>query len=69
MRPTAMASTIASLLFELLKHLIDDCLQQTAIKVCAWLDTKLQGRVARLALGGLLGLAAYFIYPIIMGLF
>ena len=64
-----MAKLVGELLFGLVRILIEDCLKQTALKVCAWLDTKVHGRTTRFVLGGLLGLAAYFIFPIIMGLF
>jgi hypothetical protein len=64
-----MAKLFGELLFGLVRILIADLLRQAALKVCAWLDTKVHGRIARIVLGGLLGLAAYFIYPIILGLF
>jgi hypothetical protein len=38
-------------------------------EICAWLDTKMTGRWPRLIVGGLLGLAAFFLFPIILGLF
>jgi hypothetical protein len=64
-----MAKLVGELLFGLVRILIADVLKQTAVNVCAWLDTKVHGRIARIVLGGLLGIAAYFIFPIIMGLF
>ena len=64
-----MAKLVGELLFGLVRILIADLLKQAAVKVCAWLDTKIQGRTTRLVLGGFLGLAAYFIFPIILGLF
>jgi hypothetical protein len=33
-----------------------------------WADTKVQGRRAKLVIGGLLGLAAYVLFPIVMSL-
>ncbi|MDB5580719.1 MAG: hypothetical protein JWR80_5895 [Bradyrhizobium sp.] len=57
------------MLFGLIRILIEDWLKQAAIKVCAWLDTRVHGRIARFVLGGFLGLAAYFTFPIILGLF
>jgi hypothetical protein len=63
-----MAKLIGELLFGLVRILIADLLKQAAVKVCAWLDTKIYGRITRIVLGGLLGLAAYFIFPIILGL-
>jgi hypothetical protein len=43
-------------------------LKQMALKVCAWLDTKVHRRATRVVLGGLLGVAAYFLLPILAGL-
>jgi hypothetical protein len=64
-----MAKLIGEMLFGLVRILIEDWLKQIAFKVCAWLDTKIHGRTTRIIVGGFLGLAAYFIFPIIMGLF
>jgi hypothetical protein len=64
-----MAKLVGELFFGLVRILIADLLKQAAVKVCAWLDTKIQGRTTRLVLGGFLGIAAYFIFPIILGLF
>ncbi len=64
-----MADLIGKMLFGLIRILIEDWLRQAALKVCAWLDTWVHGRLARFVLGGFLGLAAYFILPIILGLF
>jgi hypothetical protein len=64
-----MAKLFGELLLELMRILVADLIRQTALKVCAWLVTKIHGRVTRMVVGGLLGVAAYFIFPIIMGLF
>ena len=64
-----MAKLVGELFFGLVRILIADLLKQAAVKVCAWLDAKIQGRTTRLVLGGFLGIAAYFIFPIILGLF
>jgi hypothetical protein len=64
-----MAKLVGELLFGLVRILIADLLKQAAVKVCAWLDTKVRRKTTRLVLGGLLGIAAYFIFPIILGLF
>ena len=64
-----MANLIGEMLFGLVRILIRDWLRQAAIKACAWLDTKVHGRIGELTLGSFLGLAAYFILPIILGLF
>ena len=57
------------MLFGLVRILIEDWLKQTAFKVCTWLDTQIHGRTLKLVVGGLLGLAAYIVFPIIIGLF
>jgi hypothetical protein len=64
-----MAKLVGELLFGLIRILIADLLKQAAVKVCAWLDTRIHERTMRLVLGGLLGIGAYFIFPIILGLF
>ena len=68
-----MARLFGELLFVLIRIFIADLIRQAVLKVCAWLDTKIPGRTTRIVLGGSLGLAAYFIFPIIisiiMGLF
>ena len=64
-----MADLVGRMLFGLIRILIEGWLEQAAIKVCAWLDTRVHGRIARFVLGGFLGLAAFFILPIILGLF
>ncbi|MBR0910488.1 hypothetical protein [Bradyrhizobium japonicum] len=63
-----MAAFVAELLFDLVGSLIGHWLRQAAVVVCAWLDTKSHGRAARLVVGGLLGLAAYFLIPFVAGL-
>jgi hypothetical protein len=63
-----MAKLFGDLLFGLIRILIVDLIGQAALKVCAWLDTKVSGRRTRIAIGLLLGVAAYFLFPIILGL-
>ncbi|MDI3560263.1 hypothetical protein [Bradyrhizobium sp. Arg816] len=63
-----MAAFLAELLFDLVGSLVGSWLRQAAAAVCAWLDTKIHGRAARFVVGGLLGLAAYFLVPVIAGL-
>jgi hypothetical protein len=64
-----MADLIGKMLFGLIRILVEEWLKQIAIKVCARLETKVHGRMARFVLGGFLGLAAFFALPIILGLF
>jgi hypothetical protein len=63
-----MAGLFTELLLSLVRALIADWLKHAAVSICGWLDTKITGRYAKLIIGGLLGLAAYFILPVIMGL-
>jgi hypothetical protein len=63
-----MAKLLVELLLWLIRVLVVDLLWQAAVKLCAWLDTKMTGRWPRLIVGGLLGLAAFFLFPIILGL-
>jgi hypothetical protein len=53
----------------LVRILIEDWLKQAALKMCAWLDSKIHQRATKIFVGLLLGLAAYFIFPIIVELF
>ena len=64
-----MADLVGRMLFGLVRILIEAWLEQAAIKVCAWLDTRVHGQIERFVLGGFLGLAAFFILPMILGLF
>ena len=63
-----MAALVADLLFDLARSLIGDWLRRAVLAVGAWLDTKIQGRTARLVVGLLLGIAAYFLIPVVTGL-
>ncbi|MDA9399241.1 hypothetical protein [Bradyrhizobium sp. CCBAU 45389] len=63
-----MAALVAELLFDLVRSLIGSWLREAAVAVCAWLDTKIHGRAARFVVGGLVGIAAYFLIPVIAGL-
>ncbi|WP_342730106.1 hypothetical protein [Bradyrhizobium sp. B117] len=63
-----MAALVAELLFDLARSLIGDWLRQAVLAVGAWLETKIQGRTARFVVGILLGIAAYFLIPVVTGL-
>ncbi|QQO11830.1 hypothetical protein JJB99_20190 [Bradyrhizobium diazoefficiens] len=63
-----MAALFAELLFDLARSLLGGLLRRAVLAVCAWLDTKIQGRTARFVVGILLGIAAYFIIPVLAGL-
>jgi hypothetical protein len=63
-----MASLVGEVLLYLVRSLVLDLLKGAAVRVCAWLDPKITERWAQLIIGGLLGVAAYFAVPIILGL-
>jgi hypothetical protein len=65
-----MARLFGELLFGLARPLIADrmnlFLKQVAQWVCAWLDTKVDGRTTRIVAGLVLGLAAYGFFPLMV---
>jgi hypothetical protein len=63
-----MAAFVAELLFDLLRTLVGSWLRHAAVAICAWLDTKIHDRTARIVVGLLLGIAAFFLIPAITGL-
>ncbi len=63
-----MAKLLGELLFDLLRGLVGDLLKGAALRVCAWLDQNIPGRRAKMIVGLLLGVAAYFLFPIILGI-
>ena len=60
---------LLELLLWIIRVLVVDLLWQAVVKLCAWLDPRITGRWPRLIIGGLLGLAAFLLFPIILGLF
>lgn len=67
-----MAKLIGELLFALVRFLVvllmESFLVEAARKFMVWLDPKVHGRRAKIVAGGLLGIAAYFLFPIVMSL-
>jgi len=63
-----MASFIGEMVFGLVRLLFKDWLRQIAIRFCTWLDPMVHGRIAKVVIGGLLGLAAWFLAPVFAGL-
>ncbi|WP_298243443.1 hypothetical protein [uncultured Bradyrhizobium sp.] len=63
-----MAAFVAELLFDLVRALLGSWLRQAAVAICAWLDTKIHSRTARILVGLMLGAAAFFLIPAIAGL-
>ncbi|MCA1530422.1 hypothetical protein [Bradyrhizobium yuanmingense] len=62
-----MAALVAEFLLDLVRTLVGSWLRQAALAICAWLDTKVHGRAARFVVGGLLGIAAFLLIPVIAG--
>ena len=60
---------VVELVLWLIRVLVMDLLWQGVTKLCAWLDTRITGRWPRLIVGGLVGLAGFLLFPIIVGLF
>jgi len=63
-----MAGFIGDMVFGLVRFLFEDRLRQVAIQFCTWLDPMVHRRIAKVIIGGLLGLAAYFLAPVFAGL-
>ena len=63
-----MAKLLGELLLDLLRVLVGDLLKGLALRVGAWLDRNIQGRRVKMIVGLLLGVAAYFLFPIILGI-
>ena len=63
-----MASIIGELLFAVVRSLIADWAYSLMLRAGAWLDTKIGGRTTKVVVGMILGLAAYILIPIFVGL-
>ena len=63
-----MTKLFGEMLFYMVRVIIFDLISQAVFKVCVWLDMKIPGRWPKIIVGGLLGVAAYFVIPIVMGL-
>jgi hypothetical protein len=63
-----MAKLFGELLLWLVRVVVADLIGQTVMKAFAWLDMKIPGRWPRLIFGGLLGIVAYFLIPILIGI-
>jgi hypothetical protein len=63
-----MAKLFGELLFELARSLIGGWLERAVLRAGAWLDGQLPGRRTRIVVGLLLGVVAYFLIPVLMGL-
>jgi len=63
-----MANILGELLFALIRTIFAGWAYSLWIKLATWLDPKIKGRWAKVAAGGFLGVAAFFMIPVVMGL-
>ena len=64
-----MAKLLGELLFELLGGFVRSLMEQAIfVRFGTWLDSRVQGRRVKIVLGLLLGVGAYFLIPIMLGL-
>lgn len=63
-----MANILGELLLVVVRARIADWVYSLFRKVGTWLDTKINGRTAKVVIGMLLGLAAYILIPVFAGL-
>ena len=63
-----MAKLLGELLLDLLRVLVSDLLKGVALRVGAWLDQNIQSRRVKMIVGLVLGVAAYFLFPVILGI-
>jgi hypothetical protein len=63
-----MANILGELLFALIRSIVAGWAYALWVKLTTWLEPKIQRRWVTIAVGGLLGLAAFFMIPILMGL-
>lgn len=63
-----MASIVGELLFAMPRGFIADGAYSLCMKAGAWLDTKIAGRKAKIIMGMALGIAAFFLVPVVLGL-
>ena len=63
-----MAGFIGELLIAIVRGLVADWAHALFVKVGTWLDGKIAGRTAKVVIGVVLGLAAFFLIPVLIGL-
>ena len=68
-----MANLFGDLIFSLARVLFMELMESFLLKAgrnfMLWADTRIRGRWSKVIIGGLLGLAGYFLLPILMSLF
>lgn len=63
-----IANIIEELLLAIIRAAVAGWAYSLWVKLATWLDPKIKGRWAKLIIGGLLGLAAFFLIPALFGL-
>jgi hypothetical protein len=63
-----MAGIIGDILIAIVRWLLADWAHALLIKAGTWLDAQMTGRTAKIVAGLSLGLAAYFLIPVLAGL-
>ncbi len=64
-----MTKFIGELLFAVIGALIRGLVYSLWLKAAAWLDPRVHGRTVRIVVALLMGLALFFLLPIVSGLF
>lgn len=63
-----MTNILGELLLAFIRTIVGGWAYSLWIRLATWLDAKINGRWAKFASAGLLGVAAYFIFPVVMGM-
>lgn len=64
-----MTKLLGEVLFAVLGALMRGLVYSLWLKAATWLDPRVHGRIARIAVALLLGLTLFFLFPIVTGLF
>ena len=64
-----MARLLGEVLFAVMGALMRGLVYSLWLKAATWLDPRVHGRIARIVVAVLLGLALFFLLPIVTGLF
>jgi hypothetical protein len=63
-----MANFIGELLFAVIRGLVMEWAYALWVKVATWLDKRIHGRLTRIVAIVVLGVAGFFLFPVIAGL-
>lgn len=63
-----IANIIEELLLAIIRTAVAGWAYSLWVKLATWLGPKIKGRCAKIVTGGLLGLAAFFLIPVLFGL-